>query len=283
MNPAHSTSPEAHRFVLAIEYCGAHFCGWQRQKSRQLPSVQSALEQALSQVADRPVSVVCAGRTDAGVHATCQIVHFDCEIDRGDKAWTQGVNSLLPQSIRVLWSKTVEREFHARFSAEARRYVYVMYCASTAPALLASQLCHLPYELDVERMNQAAQFLVGEQDFSAFQASGCQSATPFRRVMEATVQRVGAFCVFDVRANAFLQHMVRNLSGTLISIGRGERKPEWVEELLRGRDRTLAGITAEPNGLYLMQVDYPNRFGLPETGRLPLILASSGREPDRTS
>ena len=279
---SHPAQADLHRFALALEYNGLTFSGWQRQRSSELTTVQAELELALSSVADRPVTAVCAGRTDAGVHASCQIVHFDCEIDRGDKAWTLGINSLLPANIRVLWSKPVGQEFHARFSATARRYVYVIYSAKIGSALLVGQLCHLHHDLDVCRMQKAAEFLVGEQDFSAFRAAGCQSRSPFRNVFEASVYQSGAYCIFDIRANAFLQHMVRNISGALISIGKGDRDPEWIEELINTKDRTRAGVTAPPNGLYLMQVDYPPHFELPLTSRLPLLLGSSDVASERT-
>ncbi len=272
MNKQNSTDTTPTRIALAVEYDGSAFCGWQRQQSPELPTVQAALEGALSQVADSPIKTTCAGRTDTGVHATCQVVHFDCAIDRGNKAWTRGVNSLLPAAIRVLWSKQVDPEFHARFAATARRYMYVIYCSESASALLAGKLCHVRQKLDVDAMHEAAQFLLGEQDFSAFRAAGCQSNSPNREVFATSVSRRGDLCLFDIRANAFLQHMVRNITGALISIGRGEQSPQWIGELLVGKDRTQAGVAAVPDGLYLMQVDYPEQFGLPNTSRLPLIL-----------
>lgn len=260
------------RIALAVEYDGSHYSGWQRQSSPELATVQSTLESALSQIANQTVSTVCAGRTDTGVHATCQIIHFDSNIDRGEKAWIQGVNSLLPSSVRVVWSKVVDGEFHARFSATGRRYLYVMHSSRSASALLAGKLCHIKQALDVNSMHKAAQFLLGEQDFSTFRAAGCQSKTPMREVFKASVSTDGEFCVLDIHANAFLQHMVRNISGALISIGKGEHGPEWIRELLELRDRTQAGVAAVPDGLYLMQVDYPPRYNLPTTSRVPLML-----------
>ena len=260
------------RFALAIEYDGSCYSGWQKQQSPELSTVQSELEAALSQVADEDVSTICAGRTDTGVHATCQVIHFDSSIDRGSKAWTRGVNSLLPDSIRVIWSKQVDSEFHARFSATARRYVYIMHCGEPASAIFASRLTHVRHSLDINAMNEAAQHLLGEQDFSSFRAAGCQSKTPIREVFEVSVMAQGKLCYLDIRANAFLQHMVRNICGALIAIGKGEQDPDWTMQLLGARDRTKAGIAAAPDGLYLMQVDYPAGFGLPSTSRLPLLL-----------
>ena len=272
MNQNSSTDPDQHRFALAVEYDGSAFCGWQRQQSPELPTVQSILEDALSQVADHPVTTTCAGRTDTGVHATCQVVHFDSAVDRGNKAWTRGVNSLLPDAVRVVWSKQMDMDFHARFSATARRYVYIIYCAEAGSALLAGKLCHVRQSLNTDAMHEAAQFLLGEQDFSSFRAAGCQSKTPFREVFAATVREQGELVVFDIHANAFLQHMVRNIVGALMAVGRGDQSPAWVRQLLEQKDRTQAGIAAVPDGLYLMQVDYPQRFGLPTTSRLPLVL-----------
>ena len=274
MSQSNSPEKSPSRIALAVEYDGSCYSGWQKQNSPKLATVQAALESALSQVANESISTVCAGRTDTGVHASCQIVHFDAEIDRGNKAWTRGVNSLLPDSIRVIWSKPVDPEFHARFSATARRYVYVMYCDDVASALFAKRLSHIRQVLDIEAMSKAAQYLVGEQDFSTFRAAGCQSKTPMREVFEANVFARGKLCYLDIRANAFLQHMVRNICGALIPIGRGEQAPEWINDLLLARDRTQAGIAAVPDGLYLIQVDYPKAFSLPPTCRMPLLLDS---------
>ena len=268
-----STNSESslHRIALAVEYDGSAYSGWQRQLSPELATVQSELESALSQVANLTIVTTCAGRTDAGVHASCQIVHFDTPIDRGDKAWTQGVNSLLPPSIRVIWSAKVGADFHARFSAIARRYHYLLKPGRVASAIHAGKLTHVRGELDLNAMNQAAQYLLGEQDFSAFRAAGCQSKTPYREVIAANLQRRSELIVFDIQANAFLQHMVRNIVGALLEVGRGQRDPEWIRQLLDGKDRTQSGIAAPPDGLYLVQVDYPATFALPATSRIPLL------------
>jgi tRNA pseudouridine38-40 synthase len=251
------------RIALGIEYDGAAFHGWQRQSAPVLHTVQAAVEAALSQVADHPVSVVCAGRTDTGVHATGQVVHFDAQTDRGAKAWIRGTNSLLPPAARVLWAQAVSDDFHARFSALNRRYRYLIQESPVEPAILARQITHVREKLDAEHMHAAAQHLLGERDFSAFRAAGCQSKTPWREVQHLRVTRIGGYVVIDIQANAFLQHMVRNITGVLLEIGAGRKPPGWSAEILASRNRTLAAVTAKPYGLYLVQVQYPPQFGLP--------------------
>ena len=260
------------RIALAIEYDGASFSGWQKQASPELPTVQAVVETAINQVADAEISSTCAGRTDAGVHATCQVIHFDSTIDRGAKAWTSGVNSLLPDSVRILWSKPVKKEFHARFSATARQYNYVIYANKVGSTSLSKKVTHIRRALDINAMESAAQGLLGEQDFSSFRAAGCQSKSAFRHVEHAHVRQQGPFIVVDIKANAFLQHMVRNIAGALMEVGRGEKHPSWIPELLAAKNRNLAGVTAPPDGLYLVAVDYPQLFELPESCRYPLFL-----------
>ena len=275
MPPTDSHSIEKlQRIALAIEYDGTSYSGWQRQASPELPTIQRALERALSQVAGTDIATTCAGRTDAGVHATCQIIHFDSPVDRGSKAWIMGVNSLLPETIRVQWSQTVDAEFHARFSATARQYFYIIYCSKVSSAVLHNKVTHSRDELNCEIMNEAAQNLLGEQDFSSFQAAGCQSKSPSRFVEHARVFRQGPFLILDIKANAFLQHMVRNIAGTLLEIGCGEQGCDWIRDLLAAKDRSLAGITASPNGLYLVGIDYPEKFTLPATQMEPLFLCA---------
>lgn len=256
-----STAP---RIALGIEYDGAAFHGWQRQGDPALPTVQSALESALARIAAHPVSLVCAGRTDTGVHGTGQVVHFECQVDRGEKAWLRGTNSLLPPSVRVRWAKTVGADFHARFSAQSRRYHYVICDSPVEPAIMARQLTHTRLQLDIAAMHEAGQYLLGENDFSAFRAAGCQSRTPFRNVMHLQVIRHHRYIVLDIEANAFLQHMVRNIAGVLMEIGAGVQPPVWAKEVLESRDRKLAAVTASPFGLYLVAVRYPAVFGLPD-------------------
>ena len=258
------------RIALGIEYDGAQHYGWQRQ--REVPSVQEHLEKALSTVANTPIEVQCAGRTDAGVHATGQVVHFDCDAVRPLKAWTMGVNANLPSSVAVKWCVHVSDDFNARFSATGRRYRYVIYNHKMRPAILEQGITHIHRPLNEHLMHEAAQALLGEQDFSAFRAALCQSKTPFRNVTNVTVSRHGAFVVVDISANAFLHHMVRNIVGSLVEIGSGHQPVDWIATLLAGRDRTLSAATAKPNGLYLVKVDYPDTFGLPEQPLGPLFL-----------
>lgn len=268
----HTVSGGAHRIALGIEYDGSGFAGWQRQSSPALATVQGAVESALSYVADKPITVFCAGRTDRGVHATRQVIHFDTPVDRGEKAWIAGTNGQLPSIVRVLWAKPVVDDFHARFSATARRYNYVILDRQVAPALLHSQVTHCRHELDIEAMHEAAQSLRGEHDFSAFRAAGCQSKTPFRFVHEASVSRHNRFIVLDIRANAFLQHMVRNIAGMLLAIGRGKLPPSSAAEILSSRDRAVAPEAAPASGLYLVDVTYPEVFRLPPGPAPPLFL-----------
>lgn len=263
MSEPDSPQHPAERIALSLEYDGAAFSGWQKQLSPMLATIQMEVETALSKIANHPVVVSCAGRTDAGVHATCQVIHFDTQADRGEKAWIVGSNSLLMKSVRVLTATRVAPDFHARFSATSRRYHYVILQRKIAPAILYKRVTHIAQELDVEAMNTAAQALLGEQDFSSFRAAGCQSKTPFREVTRANVYRQGAFVILDIQANAFLQHMVRTIVGSLLEIGQGRRSPDWLGELLSRRDRTEAGVTAPPDGLYLVAVTYPDKYQLP--------------------
>ncbi|SNY55407.1 tRNA pseudouridine38-40 synthase [Arsukibacterium tuosuense] len=258
------------RIALGIEYDGTGFFGWQRQ--REVNSVQQELETALSKVANRPVEVFCAGRTDAGVHATGQVVHFDTEAIRDPKAWIMGTNSQLPDQIAVRWAKPVADDFHARFSATARRYRYIIYNQKFRPAILRSGLSHYHQQLDISLMQQAAPVLIGEHDFSAFRAIQCQSKTPFRNIHHLCLSRVGDYLVLDIKANAFLHHMVRNITGSLLEIGMGRKPVSWLGELLQSRNRNLAAATAKPGGLYLVEVDYPEHYAIPKAAPGPLFL-----------
>ncbi len=248
---------------MALEYDGEEFKGWQQQRSPVMPSVQDVLEKALSVVANHPITVQCAGRTDSGVHASHQVVHFDSPVARPETAWTLGVNSQLPPSVAVKWVVGVDQSFNARFSASARRYRYIIYNARFRSAHLSQGVTWQPEALDAELMNTAAQALLGEQDFSAFRAAGCQSHTAMRNVHHARVHRKGDLVVLDIQANAFLHHMVRNIAGSLMQIGLGARPSDWLASLLASRDRNLAAATAPAAGLYLVDVHYPPEFGLP--------------------
>ena len=258
------------RIALGIEYDGAQFYGWQRQK--EVTTVQEVLEKALSKVANHPIDVFCAGRTDAGVHGTGQVVHFETESIRSERGWTMGVNANLPNAVAVTWVKEVPEDFHARFSATARRYRYIIYNSKLRPAILNRGLSHYHTPLDADKMHLAAQAILGENDFSSFRAAQCQSNSPNRFVHFVNVTRHNEFVVIDIKANAFVHHMVRNIAGSLIAIGRGDRPIEWMAELLEAKDRTIAAETAKPNGLYLIEVDYPEHFQLPKVTPGPLFL-----------
>ncbi|WJW74514.1 tRNA pseudouridine(38-40) synthase TruA [Thiohalobacter sp. IOR34] len=257
------------RIALGIEYDGSGYCGWQRQKHA--PSVQEVVEQALSRVADHPVEVTCAGRTDTGVHATAQVAHFDTEAVRELHSWLLGGNSNLPPAVSITWVKAVAADFHARFSARGRQYRYVILNRLARPALLHQRVCWEHRPLDVAAMQAAARALLGEHDFSAFRAVGCQARHAVRTLHRLELARSGDFIYLDIEANAFLHHMVRNIAGTLMAVGRGDRPVDWVAEVLAGRDRTLGGVTAPAAGLYFVHVHYPEDYGLALAPRLPLF------------
>ena len=260
-----------YRLALGSEYDGSRYYGWQRQ--REVRSVQEKLEKALSQVANESVSVFCAGRTDAGVHATGQVVHFETQAARKDAAWTLGVNANLPGDIAVRWVTEVPESFHARFCATARRYRYIIFNHRLRPAVFQRGVTHFHMPLDAGRMHRAAQCLLGENDFTSFRAVQCQSRTPWRNVMHVQVERYGAWVVVDIKANAFVHHMVRNIVGSLLEVGCGNQPEAWIAELLAAKDRTLAAATAKAEGLYLVAVDYPDAYAIPRTPLGPLFLA----------
>ncbi len=259
----HCTPSGYIRMALGVEYRGTRYRGWQRQQAG-VPSVQEALERALSKVAAAPISVMCAGRTDAGVHGSGQVVHFDTPVQRPLKAWVMGANANLPADISVTWAQPMPDDFHARFSAVARRYRYVIYNDPVRPAHMAEEVTWNHRPLEISRMREAAALLVGSHDFTSFRAVQCQAKSPIKTVHHLEVIEHGRFIVLDVRANAFLHHMVRNFAGLLMTIGAGEREPSWAGEVLEARDRRAGGVTAHPYGLYLVRVEYPSRFTLPE-------------------
>jgi tRNA pseudouridine38-40 synthase len=226
--------------------------------------VQLALEQAISKVADHPVTVIAAGRTDTGVHALGQVAHFDSEARRSERQWVLGINSNLPDTVRVLWSRCVDADFHARFGAFSRSYRYRIMNRWVRPAVGVSQFCWCRDPLDEERMHEAAQVLVGRHDFSAFRSAGCSAQHAVREVTDVSVTREGAVVNIDIAANAFLYHMVRNIAGSLMAVGSGEENVEWFESIFTGRDRNRAGVTADARGLYFMNVRYDPRYGLPD-------------------
>ncbi len=253
------------RLALGVEYAGTRFCGWARQRG--LPSIEQQLAAALGAVADHPVALICGGRTDAGVHALGQVVHFDTPAARSLQAWVQGANRHLPPEIAVRWAQPVPAFFHARFSALRRHYRYWIDNAASRSPFGAGRAALVYNPLDVATMQQAGACLVGEHDFSAFRSADCQSASPVRRLEALQVARAGQWVSVDLCANAFLHHMARNVVGMLLKVGKGERRPEWARELLAGRDRSGAPATAPAAGLYLAAIDYPGGFALPPGGR----------------
>jgi tRNA pseudouridine38-40 synthase len=260
----------ATRIALGIEYDGSRFLGWQTQPGG--GTVQDALEAALAGIADAPAEVTCAGRTDRGVHARAQVVHFDTAAVRPDSAWVRGVNALLPEAVAVLWARRVAEDFHARYSALARSYRYLLLNRTVRPALAArySGWYHAP--LDVEAMRAAAASLVGEHDFTAFRAAECQAKSPVRTLHSIGIERTGERVDFTLRANAWLQHMERNIVGTLVYVGSGRQPPQWAKQVLASRDRALAAPTFAAEGLYLESVDYEARWNIPAPGAQPVAL-----------
>jgi tRNA pseudouridine38-40 synthase len=260
----------ATRIALGIEYDGSRFLGWQTQPGG--GTVQDALQAALSGVADQPVSVVCAGRTDRGVHGRGQVVHFETSAARPDSAWVRGANALLPDAAAVLWSRRVAPEFHARYSALSRTYRYVLLNRPVRPALAARYAGWHHAPLEVEAMREAAASLLGEHDFSAFRAAECQAKSPVRTLHRLDIERLGARVEFVLCANAWLQHMVRNIIGALVYVGKGRNPPAWTAELLASRDRSKAAPTFASEGLYLEAVEYAPHWGLPSSALEPLVL-----------
>lgn len=253
------------RFALAVEYAGHAFCGFQSQPSG--CGVQDALQRALGAIAGHDVCVAAAGRTDAGVHAVSQIVHFDTAAQRPDGAWVRGVNTHLPEAAAVLWARAVGADFHARFAATARHYTYLLLNRAERPGLYAGRAGWYHRPLDVEAMRAGAAHLAGTHDFSAFRAAECQAKSPVKTLSRVAVAAQPPFVRFDFTANAFLHHMVRNLVGSLVYVGAGRQPPDWIASLLAARDRTLAAPTFSADGLYLAGADYDARFGLPPTVR----------------
>lgn len=255
------------RVAFGIEYDGTEFCGWQLQKSG-VRTVQEELEKALASVANEPVRVHCAGRTDTGVHGVGQVIHIETAAERSPRSWVLGANSNLPFDVNVTWAKQVNEPFHARFSAISRTYRYVILNRMSRSSLHRNRVVWVHRPLDASRMHEAAQSLVGTHDFSSYRALGCQAHSPMRTVSRLDVTCQADQIIIDVEAQAFLHHMVRNLAGVLMAIGRGDRPVNWAEEILERRDRTKGGITAPPEGLYLMHVGYPPEFSIPEPPQL---------------
>jgi tRNA pseudouridine38-40 synthase len=260
----------ATRIALGIEYDGSRFLGWQTQPGG--GTVQDALETALSGIADEAVSVTCAGRTDRGVHGRGQVVHFDTAARRPDSAWVRGVNAMLPEAVAVLWSQRVAPDFHARYCALSRTYRYVLLNRPVRPALAARYAGWHHAPLDVVPMREAAGWLLGEHDFSAFRAADCQAKSPLRTLHRIDIECKGERIEFTLRANAWLQHMVRNIVGTLVYVGKGKHPPQWAKKVLESRDRSLAAPTFGPEGLYLEAVEYDLRWNIPATENQKAVL-----------
>lgn len=257
------------RIALGIEYNGSDYYGWQHQPG--LLTVQGVLETALSKIANEPIFLHCAGRTDAGVHATGQVVHFDTHAKRHIDAWIWGTNTHLPSSVTVKWAKHVDYQFHARFKAYARRYRYIIYNHPIRPAILANRVSWHYYPLQIEPMQTAASYLIGEQNFTSFRSSQCNSRSPMRNITFVNIQRQGEFILIDIEANAFLHHMVRNIAGVLMKIGRGVKPPAWMADVIEAKSRQAAAETAPAEGLYLVEVKYPEPYIFPVPDGLFLL------------
>lgn len=255
------------RYAAIVEYDGSQFNGWQIQPHA--PSIQAAVEAALAHVADEPVRVHTAGRTDTGVHAMGQVIHFDTDKRRSNYGWLRGANTKLPDSVAIKWINPVDDAFHARFSAQSRRYRYIMNTRKIPLGILADYISRYPVDLDIQPMRQALPALIGEHDFSAYRASGCQSMDPVKTMHTIEINRQDDWIWLDICGGGFLQHMVRNIVGVLLKIGAGERKASWAREVLESRDRKQAGVTAKPNGLYFIEASYDKKFGLPLDMTLP--------------
>jgi tRNA pseudouridine38-40 synthase len=258
------------KIAAALEYCGTHFHGWQRLKVDR--SVQQCVEEALSKVADHPIKVVCAGRTDARVHARYQVIHFETDASREPHSWVFGANANLPTDVSLIWANQVDEEFHARFTAVARSYSYIILNRPARPGLYNPMLTWESRPLDVTRMLEAAGHLVGKHDFSSYRAQACQSHSPAREIYSLEVERQDNYVIINVRANAFLYHMVRNIAGVLIAIGSGQKEVDWSREVLNARNRSAAGTTAPSEGLYLVNVEYPEHFKIPSADILNFSL-----------
>jgi len=258
------------RVALGIAYDGTAYHGWQRQKG--VSTVQAELESALSNIANTAVTVYCAGRTDTGVHATQQVVHFDTASDRTRKAWIEGTNSKLPDDIAVVWMKSVSSDFDARHSAKARRYLYIISNEKYRSPIGSRLFARFYRPLQIQAMHEAAQVLLGEQDFTSFRSAQCQARTPFRHIHSITVKQQGSLVLVDITANAFLHHMVRNIIGVLEQVGSGSKPVAWVGDLLQKKNRSLAGKMAPACGLYLINVTYPGQYQLPDAPQLPHLI-----------
>lgn len=269
---ASTATVDIFRIALGVEYNGAHYRGFQRQPDG-IASIQQCLEQALSKVANQPINISVAGRTDAGVHASGQVIHFDTTAIRPLQAWMMGTIANLPKDISITWAKSVPPHFHARYKAFARRYRYIIYNNPSRPALLNEEVTWNFRPLAIEKMQEAANYFLGTHDFTSFRAVQCQAKSPIKTIYHFKVIQWGKLIILDIRADAFLHHMVRNLAGLLMTIGAGEKPIYWAKEALAAKDRTKAGVTAPPYGLYLVNVEYPEEFAIPHQPLGPHFLS----------
>lgn len=260
-----------YRVALAVEYCGAKYYGFQKQTTT-MNTIQYHLEKALSKVSSEKITLICAGRTDSGVHASEQIIHFDTLAKRPVHAWVKGVNAHLPDDIRIHWAKDVDYSFHSRFGALSRTYRYVIYANEIRPGILHERVSWVGQSLNIEKMKSACQSLIGRHDFTSFRASRCQASNAIREIYDLKIFESGPFIVMEVVANAFLLHMVRNIAGVMIDIGKEKQDFRWVQSLLDAKDRTKAGMTASPFGLYFVKVSYDAKYKLPQSPLGPMIV-----------
>lgn len=255
------TTQQSHRIAMGVEYDGSHFVGWQSQREGE--TVQQNVEKALSKVANHPVKIFCAGRTDTGVHANEQVIHFETSASRKNYAWLSGCNTYLPKSISIIWAIEVPENFHARFSAIQRSYRYTILNRKVRPSILNNYVSFVRYPLDEEKMQQAAKHLLGTHDFTSYRTVACQAKSPIRTLLKLDVIREGEYIHLDLQADGFLHHMVRNIAGVLIKIGAGNAEVNWSKEVLEHRNRCFGGVTASSKGLYLKKITYPDEFILP--------------------
>jgi tRNA pseudouridine38-40 synthase len=261
------------RIAMGVEYNGKLFRGFQAQRTG-VPTVQQALEDILSSICDEPISLVCAGRTDMGVHATNQVIHFDTVAERPERAWLRGANTQLPNGISIHWAQQVSPLFHSRFSARSRTYRYIIFNNPTPSALMQDTVTWDRRRLDIAAMQASSRYLLGEHDFSSFRGADCQAKNPIRRVDKVDISCLGKFIIIEIQATAFLYHMVRNIVGVLSAVAAGEKPVEWVDQVLQSRDRTKAGVTAPAAGLYLVNVEYEKKFNLPQYCKGPNIVSA---------
>ncbi|AZP36316.1 tRNA pseudouridine synthase A [Candidatus Annandia adelgestsuga] len=251
------------KIALGLEYNGSRYCGWQIQKNKN--TIQDKVQYAISKIANQKIKVFCAGRTDAGVHSTGQVIHFETNKIRNEKSWTIGVNNYLPKDITIKWIREVKNNFHARFSALSRRYFYIIYNNIYRPSLIYKNVTHIKHSLNINNMYKSGQLLLGEKNFNSFRSSKCQSKTPWRNVIHFNIIKFYyPYIIFDIKANSFLHHMVRNIMGSIIEIGKGKYPIKWISEILKSKNKKISFIKAKSKGLYLSEIEYPKKFNLPK-------------------